>query len=409
MRRLILLSLGAALVAAPGGVRADAELHGFVETAAGMRTAESNVIDDSDYTLRESRAQIRLNAYGDASEAFVRLDVFQDAVTTDTPELELREAFLRFTTAGGHLDVKGGRQALTWGTGDLVFINDLFPKDWESFFAGREDQYLKAPSDALRLGLYGLPFAVDAVFTPEFTPDRLPAPAERFSIPAMGPPPIMRPAVAENTETALRLSRNVGNFDTAFYGYRGFFKTPMGVRTDPTAVGLVPFYPELSVYGASVRGAALGGVAWVEGGYYDSRQDRDGNTPTVPNSSTRGMVGFERQLAEDFNATLQWYGEWMMKHADATTADPGTGDELRQILTLRLEKWMRYQTVRLSFFGFWSPTDEDYHLRPLVGYRISDEVELTLGANVFEGNDPMTTFAAFDRDDNVYARLRYGF
>jgi hypothetical protein len=409
MRRLILLPLAAALVVPPGGAAADVELHGFVETAAGMRTAESNVIDDSDYTLRESRAQIRLNSYGDGTEAFVRLDVFQDQVTTDTPELELREAFLRFTTAGGHLDVKGGRQALTWGTGDLLFINDLFPKDWESFFAGREDQYLKAPSDALRLGLYGLPFAVDAVVTPEFTPDRLPAPAERFSIPVMGPPPIARPTVAENAETALRLSRTVGSFDTALYGYRGFFKTPLGVRTDPMAVGLVPFYPELSVYGASVRGSALGGVAWVEGGYYDSRQDRDGNTPTIPNSSTRGMVGFERQLAEDFNATVQWYGEWMMKHAEAEAADPGTGDELRQMLTLRLEKWVRYQTIRLSFFGFWSPTDEDYHLRPFVSYRVSDEVELGLGANVFEGDNPMTTFAAFDRDDNVYARLRYGF
>ena len=120
-------------------------------------------------------------------------------------------------------------------------------------------------------------------------------------------------------------------------------------------------------------------------------------------------MGFERQLATEFNATVQWYGEWMQHHAEAEAADPGgTGDELRQLWTLRLEKQLRYQTVRLSFFGFWSPTDEDFHLRPLASYRVSDQVEVSVGANVFEGDGP-TTFGAFDDDDNVYLRLRYGF
>jgi len=403
--------LGAALVAPPAA-RADADLHGFVETAGGIRTADSSVQSQEDYTLRETRAQIRLNAYGDGTEAFVRLDALQDDVAGGgSADVELREAFLRFTTFSGHVDVKGGRQALTWGTGDLVFINDLFPKDWESFFAGREDQYLKAPSDALRLGLFGLPFDVDAVITPEFTPDRLPRPGVRFSIPVSNEFQLKgRPTVVENAETALRLSRYVGSFDVALYGYRGFFKTPVGFTTDPAAPAQTfLYYPELAVYGASARGSLLGSVAWVEGGYYDSREDRDGTSPVVPNSSARGLVGMERQLAEDFNATIQWYGEWMMHHSEAVDADPvNTGDEWRHLLTLRLEKWLRYQTIRLSFFGFWSPTDEDAHLRPMVGYKVSDEVEVTLGANLFEGKNP-TTFGMFDNDDNIYARLRYGF
>lgn len=422
-----LRSLAAALLlAVPGGAAAEAEIHGFVEAAAGVRAGSSDVQIADDYTLRETRAQIRLNAYGDAGEAFVRLDLLQDHVVraarsrltarlgNDIPDedvgVQLREAYLRFTTAGGHLDVKGGRQALTWGTGDLVFVNDLFPKDWESFFAGREDQYLKAPSDALRLGLFGLPFDVDAVVTPQFTPDRLPTPGVRFSIPAAATPPASpRPTVLENTETALRLSRHAHGFDLAAYGYWGFYKTPIGLAADPEQPAFVlPFHPELSVYGASARGAALGGVAWVEGGWYDSREDRRGTSNMIPNSSARGLIGLERQLAEDFNATVQWYAEWMQHHARAVAADPTTGDEFRHLLTARLEKWLRYQTIRLSLFGFWSPTDEDYHLRPFVAYRVSDEVEITLGANVF-GGDGMTSFATFDDDDSIYTRLRYSF
>ncbi len=40
--------------------------------------------------------------------------------------------------------------------------------------------------------------------------------------------------------------------------------------------------------------------------------------------------------------------------------------------------------------------------------RVSDEVEITVGGSIFEGNGP-TTFGTFDQDDSVFARLRYGF
>jgi len=64
--------------------------------------------------------------------------------------LDLREASMSLRPTDD-LDVRLGRQILTWGTGDLVFINDLFPKDWNAFILGRDEDYLKAPSDAFRL------------------------------------------------------------------------------------------------------------------------------------------------------------------------------------------------------------------------------------------------------------------
>ena len=405
----VALGLGAAF---PHAARAEVGIHGFVEGAAGVRTAESDIHTDQDWILRETRAQIRLDAYGDQGEAFVRLDVVQDQLLNDDTEVELREGWLRFTFPGDRVEVKAGRQALTWGTGDLVFINDRFSKDWESFFAGREDAYLKTPTDALRLGVFGLPMSIDLVLIPEHQEDRLPRPLERFSIPTPALPPIQeRPTALENTVGALRLTRYVGNFDVALYGYRGFFNQPLGLdrvnEIDPDF--LVPYYPELSVYGASARGSLLGGVTWVEGGWYDSREDRDGDDPLVPNSSLQWMLGHERQVAEETNVTAQWFAEWMQDHEAAEEANPGgVGDELRHLVTLRIEKWLRYHTVRVSLMGFVSPTDEDALIRPLVAWKPSDELELALGANVFEGDDP-TPFGAFDADDNVYVRLRYGF
>lgn len=414
MNRTLLLTatLAAAMAAAPSASFADVEIHGFVEGAAAVRTAESSVHPDEDWILRETRAQIRLETYGDAGDAFVRLDVLQDEVTGDDTAVELREGWLRFTLPGDKVDVKVGRQALTWGTGDLVFVNDRFSKDWESFFAGREAAYLKTPTDALRLGLFGLPMSVDLVVIPEFQPDHLPGPLGRFSIPGNSTPPVQdRPAALGNVVSALRLSRYVGSVDVALYGYWGFYNQPIGFAADDalSPAFLFPYYPELAVGGASVRGSLLGGVSWVEAGWLDSREDRAGDDVDVPNSSLQWIVGHERQVAEETNVTAQWFAEWMQHHDEASRIDPvGTGDELRHLLTLRIERWMRYHTVRLSLMGFVSPTDEDTLIRPMVAWKPSDELELALGANVFEGDSP-TPFGAFDRDDNVYLRLRYGF
>ncbi len=404
---------GAALFfafAVTGAFAGEVEWHGFVEGAVGVRTAEDAAFDGmQDYTLEETRTQLRLGAYGEQGEVFLRLDILDDQISGGGTGLEVRDGYLKFSTFGDHVDVKMGRQALTWGTGDLIFINDLFPKDWVSFFVGREDQYLKAPADAVRLGFFGLPFDVDLVLMPEFTPDRIPT-GERLSFytpPGTAGPPGMPANVLENGETAIRLSRYVGNFTASLYGYRGFFKTPAGMGTDG-----IPFYPKLSVAGASLRGGLAGGVAWLEGGYYDSRDDPDGDDPMVANSSGRFLAGFERQVATDFNVSLQWYGEWMVDHdsyAAGLPAGAWAADELRQIVTMRLEKMMNYQTVRLSLFTFYSPTDEDMHARALASYKVTDDVEVAAGANVFEGNSNQTLFGQLDGNDNVFTRVRYTF
>ncbi len=399
------------LMAAVPAAHPETSLNGFVEGAYGARVVSDKMFEArQDYTLQETRAQLRIDSHGSAGDAFLRLDFLHDQVGSARTEIEVREGFLRFTTLGDRLEVKGGRQALTWGTGDLIFVNDLFPKDWVSFFIGRDDQYLKAPVDAVRLGLYGLPFDADIILAPRFTPDRLPT-GERLSffMPASTTPrePLAPPALAENGEVSVKLSRYVGNWGLALYGYRGFFKSPIGMTA-----GMQPYYPKLSVYGASLRGGALAGVLWLEGGYYDSREDREGDGPFLPNGSLRYLAGYERQLFTDFNVGLQYYGEWMTDHdAYVETLPDGMreADEFRHMMTARLEKMLHYQTIRLSLFTFYSPTDEDAYVRGMVSYRLSDEVEAAAGGNFFAGKECDTQFGQFDDNDNLYLRLRYLF
>jgi hypothetical protein len=361
----------------------------------------------ADFTLREARLQLKSDFYGQGAEAHFVADLLADQVEDDDVTVVIREAWTKFDAFGDHLEVRAGRQPTTWGTGDLLFINDLFPKDFVSFFIGREDQYLKVPSDALRLGWFGLPLAIDLVYTPIFAPNTLPN-GERLVFWAPAWAPVSEPEqTLENGEMALRLSRAVGSSNVSLYGYWGAWKSPFGyVPPDTSTGGTGSFtYPGLDVYGASVRGGILGGVAWLEGGWYDSTDDRDGVDPLTPNSEARAMGGYERQWWTDFTGGAQVYWEGVQDYR----TDEYVKDENYTLITLRLLQMLRYQTVKLSAFTFYSPTDEDVYARLSVGYDYSDELNLTLGGNVFGGQDPRTLFGMNQDNTNAYFRIRYSF
>lgn len=414
-----------------GPASAQLELHGFVEAGTGVRLVDQPAAPgfvpagtpaqylprawsgEQDYLLRESRVQLKGDLYGEAGEAHFVTDLLADQVGGDGAEVAIREGYVKFNAFQDKLETRVGRQPTTWGTGDLLFINDLFPKDYVSFFIGRDDQYLKSPSDVVRLGFFGLPVTLDLVYTPEFTPDVLPT-GERLVFYSPAAAPVVRPSQSlENGELAVRASRYLGGFNVAGYLYRGFWKSPTGAIAN--LEGLEGFYhPELRVYGASARGGFQGGVAWLEGGYYDSSEDSDGTDPFVPNTEIRGMAGYERQWWSDFTGGAQVYWEGIQDYADyerlhqAHFGDTAR-DENRILLTLRLLQMMRYQTVKLSAFTFYSPTDEDAYVRLGVTYDYSDQLQLNVGANLFHGSDGSTLFGMNEDNSNAFGRVRFSF
>lgn len=407
---LVVLSLGLTSAAS-----AELPLHGFLEGGGGIRIVD-NPSQARDATLGEGRLQLELSYEGPKrSRLFFKADVIGDGIEEEG-NIDLREAYLDLSPLR-ILDVRVGRQILTWGTGDLIFINDLFPKDFVSFYIGRAQDYLKAPSDGIKLSIFPDPFSLDFVAIPFFTPSEVPI-GERLStfdpftnrITTTGRRLSTRkPAtILENTELALRLYRTFGSYEAALYGFRGFFKEPVGMDT---AKGVL-FFPKLSVYGASLRGPLLRGIFSFELGYYDSREDRSGKDPLIENSSLRYLLGYEREAWPDFTVRLQYFLEQMLNfgayRASLLSGSPSK-DELRHLLFLRLAQLLNYQTVGLSMVAFYSPSDEDGYLNPQASYKITDHWSIALGANFFLGRKDSTPFGQLDANDNVYFRLRYSF
>lgn len=411
MKRLFLLFVF--IVLAPPSAKAmDISLHGFVQGNYSADTAMDNP-DGGSFKLAEERLQLKLDASNDPFHVFVKGDAFYDHVD-NSARLELREGYVDYTAE--KWDFRLGRQIITWGLGDLLFINDVFPKDYEAFFSGKPLEYLKKGVDGVKLGVYPGFASFDLVVVPFFEPNKFPNP-NRFSLfnPLPGiPQEEKEPSTNfENTEVVLRAYRDIAGFDAAVYFYRGFFRQPSMMPDNlmaPTKLTLS--FPKLNVYGASLQGRALDGVLSLETGYYDSRQDRSGTNPMIPNSQLRYLIGYQRQLWEDFTVGLQYYGEYMLDYADYLKTLPAgfpRESELHQLATVRLTQFLSHQTLRLSLFAFYSPSDDDYMLNPEVKYNFSDHVWAALGANVFGGRKRTSMFGQLEKDDNLYVQLRYEF
>jgi hypothetical protein len=396
------------------------EVHGFVEGAVGGRVADDPTTSD-DLLLNEARFRLDLAHYGERADALFKGDFLADGVVDDVL-IDIRQALL-VIRAAKWLDARAGRQVLTWGTGDLLFINDLFPKDWQSFFIGRDDEYLKAPSNSFKLTFYsGVNF--DLVWTPTYTPDRF-ITGERLSYfnpmtggiesaGTVGGPidPVTPDKTWENGEFAGRFFKTISGWELAAYGYGGFWKRPLGVdTTGAAAAGPALYFPRLAVYGASVRGDLLGGIGNVEGAWYDSYDDRNGSDPFIPNPQVRGLAGYEKELWANFNLGLQYYFEYTLDYDSLVAYSPAPQweqEEVRHLLTARLTQRLEQDTWTLSLFTYWSPNEEDGYVRPVITHKWSDAVTVTLGGNIMWGDDH-TFFGQLENNNNVYLRLRYSF
>jgi hypothetical protein len=156
---------------------------------------------------------------------------------------------------------------------------------------------------------------------------------------------------------------------------------------------MIPFYPQLNVGGASLRAPVLSGIGWIEGGYYDSFDDRDGTEAFLPNSTVHGLIGFERQFGGNTTINAQYQSRKMLNY-DAYVAQLSGGavqqDETYHLVTSRLMRHFRMETITLSLFGFFSPSDEDYYARFSLSYKYTDNLTLAVGGNVFGGADTIT-------------------
>ena len=370
---------------------------GFAETAIGFKFGTDTTLHD-DYNMMEERFQLKTKWYPEfmdilsdyMAEIAFKGDMLIDGYDEAEVNFDLRELNLALSPTGW-LDLKIGRQVFTWGTGDYLFVNDLFPKDYISFYIGREDEYLKKPNDGAKLSLYSKNINFDIVLIPFFEPNTI-FTGERLSFfdsfrQSISGIESNRSLIEpnqeiDNIEFATRLYRNFGSIEGALYTFRGFYKLPRGYLNEAEKQLL---YPRLDVYGGSVRGPVLGGIGNIELGFYDSKEDSSGDERLIENSAVKYLLGYSKDLGNDFSIGLQYFHEQMLDY-DEYKASLMQGefnrDEHRHLFTLRATKLLKSQTVRANIFLFYSPSEKDTYLRPSIHYNLTDDFNISIDAKL---------------------------
>jgi hypothetical protein len=396
------------------GLLDDWRLGGYLDTRGGVRLGDRS--DQERFPLAETRAEIKGVRSWPGVTATVRAHLLADAVAEQhTPDLQSGEGVLDLREANvlwratDFLDVKAGRQILTWGTGDFVFLNDLFPKDYRSFFIGRRDTMLKAPSDAVKASFYSDVANLDVVYTPQFDSDRF-IQGDRLSyfnpfqqrIVGDGTPLDVRQPDDPFTddEWAARAHRQIGRYGIALYFYDGYWKSPEGLLQGTQEAT----FPRLRTYGASVEGPVpeLGGIANAEVSYYDSLDDRDGTDPNVPNDQARLLLGYEREIVKNVTGSVQYFRTERLD-------DPRNRDDRRTLWTVKLQKDWPGEQVTATLFAFYSPTAQDGYLRPRISWSPTDRWTLEAGVNWLFGADDTTRFGQLKYNTNAFVGARFGF
>ncbi|MBY5922095.1 hypothetical protein [Ferrimonas balearica] len=379
---------------------------GFIEGAAGARL-QSDGAGLPRQTLGEARARVETGYRSEQLSGDLRADLRYDDVVEGW-ELDVRELSVSFAL-GNHVDMKVGRQVLTWGTGDFLFLNDLFPKDWQAFFTGLDDEYLKAPVNAVKASYFSQYANLDLAWIPRFESDNY-LNGERLSFynPVVGAPvaPGFEADEPSDDSLAARLFGQRGSVEWALYGYWGYTGTPEAMDSQGQ-----PSFSRLNAYGASMMLPLGPGLFNLEGVYQDI-QPQQGGTPGQPADKMMLLAGYQMELVTNLTLGLQYQLEHLLDYSAYRAAQPlpeYAMEQNRHLMTVRLDYRAMQEKLTLSLFSFYSPSDQDYYLRPQASYRMDDNWSFAAGFNLLGGQEDHTFFGRLSDNTNGWVRVRYSY
>lgn len=415
---------------------------GFLEMEHGGHTGPKSV-QKRETMLSNRRFRLATDWSGDNIHAYLKADFVEDGVRKKS-EVDLREARLVLTPLEW-MDLSLGKQVTTWGVADMLFINDLFPKNWVSNFLGRDMESMKDAAYAFRSTSYFGGWTLDLVYHPEFAPDTTPSGC-RFAVYDPNSSALVSNSGScsqsssnsvqtgeySHGEFAGSLKTQIAGYELAFYGYTGYFKNPKGLQWadaqgNPTGnISAMPntgetmrvaYYPELTVYGASLEGQTGPGILAIELGQYESREDKDGDNLMIENSKLKTLIGYRADLTANLSAGVQWYQEIMSQHDSyedsVKTYSASTYDyrkkERHNTFTLRLSFKAQQETLRMNLFHYERPEDHDRFTKFDISKKIGDDLEIVAGINLFDGKDNYLDrdFGMLKNDDNAFLRIRH--
>ena len=426
--------------------QADFSINGYLKTDNRMLT------DDKSFTWNEN--QLGLKFEGSYSSNYhlyseVRLRGFgfpEVSQTTDLQgkdniyklELEFREAYLDLYQLGlQDLDVRIGRQVITWGTADkLNPTSNICPEDLEDVFNFGE----QAGVNSFLATYYWKDFTFSGVYVPTFTPAVLPSGiyASALSTPMEFPAgmtlrkywdKIILPEqkFTESSQVAFKVGTNLFDYDLSVSYYYGRDDLPLlnNVIIIPVdTLGTIDataemIYPKMQVIGADFAGSLLDVGIWGEAAFTITEKIM------LSTDLTALGMGIQESIALDDDPYCKFVlgGDYTFKNEIYLNTQYLHGfvhergsDALNDYLTFRFEKKFFNDELKIVPIGGavsvtdWDNYENNYGFvaNPEITYYPYDNIEMILGAFILDGKGS-NMFNSLKDNDEVYLKAKVSF
>ena len=380
------------------------QLNGFVDSYHALQLG-------SPYKVMSSRTRLRLEMranYGEAS-LFSSVNLAYNGIIDEQSGAFLREAY--FDYAGKYLEVKAGRQIVTWGVADGLRITDLIsPMDYTEFMANDYDD-IRVPVNAINLKYPGESFSAELVFVP--VPEYFVIPTSEDNPWQMTAPNGMQMDLSgtpekhiKNSEVGTRLRFFLENLDFSLTALRTFNKSPVTIASfDPESKSVV-------IKGIYKPMYVLGGAFSIPVGEFVVRGEMAGyfGEPIALNDSRRyrlrktfnALFGLDWYAGDNWTFMVQYMHKIIMDYRKELGMDQNTS-----MITARISKEILNNTLKLSVYGMYDVDNVSFYIRPAADYLLNDQITLSLGADILGGR--RGTFKTYEDNTQIWVKGKFFF
>jgi len=333
----------------------------------------------------------------------------------DVFEVNVREAYVNLYA--GRFDFRVGHQIVVWGRADgLNPTNNITP---QNLLVRSPDEDDRREGNFLIRSYYNVhPVRLEAIWVPYFKSSYIPTTLLPLPPGISRVEPDFPDASLKNSAIALRLNLELASIDGSISYFNGHYLIP-GISGNIPETDMPTL--ALDVYQKSYRSHVLGADFQTTMGnsfgirgelaYKKSYGDYQ-TTAHIPNPDLQYIVGIDKEFTGNFSLILQYIGRYVFDFKELNTpADPTQipayeiekinrmiSSQLNQIshsFSVRAEQKLLYETMSVEFLGLFYLTTNEFFIKPMLKYEISDAIDLAFGGSFYSGpND--TLFGTID-------------
>ena len=410
-KNLILISLLCmAFLPALAQEESDGGLHmgvkGFIDTYHALRIESPN-----DWMASRSRVRGELTVEKGNAGMFVSANAIYNSLLKDQSGFFLREAYLYYGKSS--LDIRAGRQIITWGVADAIRLTDIIsPMDFTEFLTQDYDD-IRIPVNGIRVRYTRPKWSAEAIMIPvssfyELSTDsdnqwavNLPGVAVPYSINLDNMPEKQ----FRNMEYGGRIGAYLSGVDFNLYALRTWNKMPVFRKTIAAdgSLSCDGEYRRMTMLGADLSIPLGKFVVRAEAAeYLGEAQEPVVNADVVTRNSTNALIGVDWYAGNDWQLGLQYSHKYISGKMSGISSYKNSG-----MATVRISKDLLHNTLSISNFGYVDVANGGVYNRLYADYALTDQIHAFLGYDFFHADKGQ--FAMYDCNSEVWIKLKYSF